>query len=76
MLPDLYCCSCGKQVRCVVNDHMHLVPERAFAVCEGPFAFCPPPDEGAFSIPDEPDEVEEDETEYDFYSAHRFDPIP
>ncbi len=67
-MEERYCITCGKWARCVVNDHMHMVPERAFAICEGPFAFCPPPDEGAFPIPEEDDEVdtytvEPDETE-------------
>lgn len=68
MEAELYCCTCGKMARCMVNDHMHLVPERAFAICTGPFAFCPPPDEGASSFSEE-----EDDTEYDFYFEHRFD---
>lgn len=61
---DLYCCSCGKVAKCVVDDHMHLIPERAYAICEGPFASCPPPDTGAFSIPED-DDFEQEATDLD-----------
>lgn len=77
MTIDLYCCTCGTLAKCVVDETMHLVPARAFAICEGPFAFCPPPDEGAFSIPDDTDfEQEEDETDNPYtFDDVRFDPI-
>ncbi len=71
MEAELYCCTCGKMARCMVNDHMHLVPERAFAVCDGPFAFCPPPDEGAISFLDEEAEDQDNPFTYDDV---RFDP--
>ncbi len=67
---ELYCCTCGKMAKCVVNDHMHLIPERAYADCAGPFAFCPPPDDGAFIFPDVYEEDEPEDNTFD----NPFDP--
>lgn len=53
MQSPVYCVTCGKMVGCVVNDRIHLIPSHAFAICEGPFASCPPPDDGAFLIPED-----------------------
>lgn len=64
LLPDMYCCACGKMVRYPVTFYVHLIPEKAFADCYGPLTSCPPPDDEGRSIPDD-SESEEEEPEPD-----------
>ncbi len=68
---DLYCVTCGKLARCVVNDHMHLIPERAFAVCEGPLIVRPPVEAGPSLFSHE--EAEHTDNPFTF-DDFRFDP--
>lgn len=73
-MTDIYCITCGRIARCVVNEHFHLVPARAYAICKGPFAYCPPPDdEGAFSFPEQ--EEADDPDNYIFESFHYLDDL-
>lgn len=55
METNYYCVTCGKPATVVVNDHMHLLPARVFAICYGPLLPCPPLEERAFLFPKEAD---------------------